>query len=75
MSVGVKYLNILIRCIAESEDTIFLEFFPQKWKLRRDMWTDSDRNMSHFFMKAYANFATFGYVRRHCMSFLLFLVQ
>ncbi|XP_071872537.1 carboxyl ester lipase-like protein Gli isoform X1 [Bombus fervidus] len=37
-----------------------VEFFPQKWKLKRDMWTDNDRNMSHFFMKAYANFATYG---------------
>jgi len=26
------------------------------------MWTDNDRNMSHFFMKAYSNFAKYGYV-------------
>jgi len=26
------------------------------------MWTDSDRNMSHFFMMAYSNFAKYGYV-------------
>ncbi|XP_014205534.1 acetylcholinesterase isoform X2 [Copidosoma floridanum] len=37
-----------------------VEFFPEKLKLKRDMWTDSDRNMSYFFMKAYANFATMG---------------
>ncbi|KAL7299965.1 hypothetical protein TKK_0007281 [Trichogramma kaykai] len=37
-----------------------VEFFPEKLKLRRDMWTDNDRNMSHFFMKAYSNFATYG---------------
>ncbi|XP_043261449.1 cholinesterase [Colletes gigas] len=37
-----------------------IEFFPQKWKLKRDMWTDNDRNMSHFFMLAYSNFATYG---------------
>ncbi|XP_015598992.1 acetylcholinesterase isoform X2 [Cephus cinctus] len=36
------------------------EFFPQKWRLKRDMWTENDRNMSYFFMKAYANFATYG---------------
>ncbi|XP_019696047.1 neuroligin-2 isoform X2 [Harpegnathos saltator] len=36
------------------------EFFPERLKLNRDMWTDSDRNMSHFFMKAYSNFATYG---------------
>ncbi|XP_029681077.1 acetylcholinesterase isoform X1 [Formica exsecta] len=36
------------------------EFFPQKWKLSRDMWTDNDRNMSRFFMEAYSNFATYG---------------
>ncbi|XP_076633079.1 carboxyl ester lipase-like protein Gli isoform X3 [Colletes latitarsis] len=37
-----------------------IEFFPQKWRLKRDMWTDNDRNMSHFFMMAYSNFATYG---------------
>ncbi|XP_012274823.1 cholinesterase isoform X2 [Orussus abietinus] len=37
-----------------------VEFFPQNLKLRRDMWTDSDRNMSYFFMKAYSNFAKYG---------------
>jgi len=26
------------------------------------MWTDNDRNMSYFFMKAYSNFAKYGYV-------------
>ncbi|XP_043284209.1 cholinesterase isoform X2 [Venturia canescens] len=36
------------------------ELFPENWKLRRDMWTDNDRNMSHLFMKMYANFATYG---------------
>lgn len=43
-----------------NELLFFSEFFPQKWNLKRDMWTDNDRNMSHFFMKAYANFATYG---------------
>lgn len=37
-----------------------VEFFPEKLRLRRDMWTDNDRNMSHFFMRAYSNFAHFG---------------
>ncbi|XP_018303995.1 neuroligin-4, Y-linked isoform X1 [Mycetomoellerius zeteki] len=37
-----------------------VEFFPQKWRLKRIMWTDSDRNMSHFFMMAYSNFAKYG---------------
>ncbi|KAJ8687074.1 hypothetical protein QAD02_022868 [Eretmocerus hayati] len=36
------------------------EFFPEKLRLKRDMWTDNDRNMSHLLMKAYANFATYG---------------
>lgn len=39
-----------------------VEFFPKKWKLDRQMWTNNDRNMSHFFMKAYTDFARFGYV-------------
>ncbi|XP_066595537.1 cholinesterase isoform X2 [Prorops nasuta] len=37
-----------------------VEFFPEKLRLRRDMWTDNDRNMSQFFMKAYSNFAKYG---------------
>ncbi|XP_014480314.1 PREDICTED: acetylcholinesterase isoform X2 [Dinoponera quadriceps] len=37
-----------------------VEFFPQRLKLSRDVWSDNDRNMSHFFMKAYSNFATNG---------------
>ncbi|XP_077292242.1 carboxyl ester lipase-like protein Gli [Arctopsyche grandis] len=37
-----------------------IEFFPSKWKLQREMWTPNDRNMSHFFMKAYTDFARFG---------------
>ncbi|XP_011300993.1 neuroligin-2 isoform X1 [Fopius arisanus] len=36
------------------------EFFPDKWKINRESWTDNDRNMSLFFMKSYANFATYG---------------
>lgn len=37
-------------------------FFPRFPKLERTMWTDNDRNMSHFFMKTYSDFARFGYV-------------
>ncbi|XP_073992685.1 carboxyl ester lipase-like protein Gli isoform X2 [Rhodnius prolixus] len=37
-----------------------VEFFPSKLRLDRNMWTDNDRNMSHFLMKAYTNFARFG---------------
>ncbi|KAL0268985.1 UNVERIFIED_CONTAM: hypothetical protein PYX00_010741 [Menopon gallinae] len=37
-----------------------IEFFPSSLKLKRDMWTENDRNMSHFFMKAYSDFARFG---------------
>ncbi|XP_026669424.1 cholinesterase isoform X2 [Ceratina calcarata] len=37
-----------------------IEFFPEKLKLKRDVWTDSDRNMSHIFMQAYSNFARYG---------------
>lgn len=37
-----------------------IEFFPKKWKLDRQMWTNNDRNMSHFFMKAYSDFARYG---------------
>lgn len=36
------------------------EFFPNKYRLERQAWTNNDRNMSHFFMKAYTDFARFG---------------
>lgn len=36
------------------------EFFPEKQRIERQMWTGNDRNMSHFFMKAYADFARYG---------------
>lgn len=36
------------------------EFFPDKYKIDRDKWTENDRNMSYFFMKAYSNFAIHG---------------
>jgi neuroligin len=35
-----------------------VEFFPEGFT--RTQWTPSDRNMSHFFMKAYTNFARYG---------------
>lgn len=37
-----------------------VEFFPSRLNFRKDMWTDNDRNMSHFFMKAYTDFARHG---------------
>ncbi|PSN30280.1 hypothetical protein C0J52_25524 [Blattella germanica] len=37
-----------------------VEFFPIRPRLDRNMWTDNDRNMSHFFMKAYTDFAQYG---------------
>ncbi|KAL5236265.1 hypothetical protein ACI65C_003675 [Semiaphis heraclei] len=36
------------------------EFFPRLPVVDKRKWTDNDRNMSHFFMKAYTNFATYG---------------
>lgn len=32
-----------------------------KEKVAKLEWTFNDRNMSHFFMKAFTNFARFGY--------------
>lgn len=37
-----------------------VEFFPKRDRLDRNMWTDNDRNMSHFFMKTFSDFARFG---------------
>uniref|UniRef100_A0A146M8W7 Neuroligin-4, X-linked n=2 Tax=Lygus hesperus TaxID=30085 RepID=A0A146M8W7_LYGHE len=36
------------------------EFFPEKLHLDKAAWTNNDRNMSHFFMKAYTDFARWG---------------
>ncbi|XP_050669670.1 cholinesterase isoform X4 [Leptidea sinapis] len=36
------------------------EFFPTRQRIERQAWTNNDRNMSHFFMKAYTDFARFG---------------
>lgn len=37
-----------------------VEFFPPRERFNRTQWTRNDRNMSHFFMKAYTNFAKYG---------------
>ncbi|XP_017782173.1 PREDICTED: neuroligin-4, Y-linked isoform X2 [Nicrophorus vespilloides] len=37
-----------------------VEFFPKKERFHRLQWTNNDRNMSHFFMKAYTDFARHG---------------
>lgn len=37
-----------------------IEFYPKKLRLERTMWTDNDRNISHFFMKTYTDFARYG---------------
>lgn len=37
-----------------------IDFFPPKDHWNRNMWTDNDRNISHFFMKTYSNFAKYG---------------
>lgn len=36
------------------------EFFPVKQRIDNQQWTNNDRNMSHFFMKTYTDFARFG---------------
>lgn len=36
------------------------EFLPKRARIERNLWTDNDRNMSHFFMKTYTDFARFG---------------
>lgn len=36
------------------------EFFPRRLRLERNMWTDNDRNLSHFIMKTFTDFARFG---------------
>ncbi|XP_022821930.1 neuroligin-3 isoform X1 [Spodoptera litura] len=36
------------------------EFFPVKQRIDNQQWTNNDRNMSHFFMKTFSDFARFG---------------
>lgn len=36
------------------------KYFPSIYNLKDARWTEMDRNMSQFFMEAYANFAKFG---------------
>lgn len=36
------------------------KYFPSIFNLKEARWTEMDRNMSQFFMEAYANFAKFG---------------
>lgn len=60
----MEIFELFISISIDAKDTNFtfvnIEFFPDKLKVNREMWTDNDRNMSHFFMKSYANFATYG---------------
>lgn len=37
-----------------------VEFYPKRGRVERNVWTDNDRNMSHFFMKTFSDFARFG---------------
>ncbi|XP_066246935.1 cholinesterase isoform X1 [Euwallacea similis] len=37
-----------------------VEMLPSKERFVRNQWTNNDRNMSHFFMQAYTNFARYG---------------
>lgn len=37
-----------------------VEFFPKRARLDRNMWTDNDRNLSHFLIKTYTDFARYG---------------
>nr|WEQ60887.1 neuroligin [Phaedon brassicae] len=37
-----------------------VEMLPSRERFVRDQWTRNDRNMSHFFMKAYTDFARYG---------------
>lgn len=40
------------------------EFYAEDLRVDRKQWNEDDRRMSEFFLKALANFARYGYVRR-----------
>ena len=35
-------------------------FFPEDQRVSRHLWTEGDRNMSEFFIYAFANFSWYG---------------
>jgi len=55
-----KYPHDIERYFLTGAPFLDIEFFPKKDHLQRNMWTDNDRNMSHFFMQTYSNFARYG---------------
>lgn len=55
-----KYPHDIERYFLTGAPFMDTEFFPKKEHLQRNMWTDNDRNMSHFFMQTYTNFARYG---------------
>ncbi|KAH8325093.1 hypothetical protein KR074_010616 [Drosophila pseudoananassae] len=55
-----KYPHDIERYFLTGAPFMDTEFFPKKEHLQRNMWTDNDRNMSHFFMQTYSNFARYG---------------
>ncbi|XP_017023941.1 cholinesterase [Drosophila kikkawai] len=55
-----KYPHDIERYFLTGAPFLDTEFFPKKEHLQRNMWTDNDRNMSHFFMQTYSNFARYG---------------
>ena len=36
------------------------DFYPENLRVSRNQWGEGDRNMSHFMMKTFANFAKYG---------------
>nr|AAQ22486.1 RE15719p [Drosophila melanogaster] len=55
-----KYPHDIERYFLTGAPFMDTEFFPKKEHLQRNMWTGNDRNMSHFFMQTYTNFARYG---------------
>lgn len=38
------------------------KYYPEHFNLKRESWSEEDRNMSQFMMEAWANFAKEGYI-------------
>ncbi|CAG0925165.1 unnamed protein product [Notodromas monacha] len=69
MNTTVEAVRLpLWRQVPHGIDSLFLagapfmdkEFFPESMRVDKRAWTEGDRNMSEFFMKAVANFAHHG---------------
>ncbi|GBP77712.1 Neuroligin-4, Y-linked [Eumeta japonica] len=55
-----QYSHDIERYFLTGQPFMDQEFYPRRIRIERQSWLPNDRNMSHFFMKAYTDFARLG---------------